>query len=48
MIWKSIYERLEVVFSKGGCVNENIVNGSLGIEAKSSRKFNYTRKVIIV
>ena len=48
MIWKSIYEGLEVVFSKGGCVNENIVNDSLGIQARSSRKFNYTHKIIRV
>ena len=31
MIWKSIYERVEIVFSKGGCVNENIVNVILSI-----------------
>ena len=36
------------MFSNGGCVNENIVDGSLGNQAISNRKFNYTRKIIRV
>jgi hypothetical protein len=27
--------------SNGGSVNENIVSGNVGIQAKSSRKFDY-------
>jgi len=46
MIWESIYKRVWIVFSNGECINENIANGSVGIQPNSSSKFNYNSKII--
>ena len=46
MIWESIYKRVQIIFSNGESINEDIGNSSVGIQANYGGKFNYTRKII--